>query len=109
VSRVYASLPLTGPLAAAGRDVLRGAQVALETADGAAPELVALDGFGRDRDGQALANARRAVGDEAALAYLGDFHSSQVAAVAPSSALRGCCRSRPWPRTPAWAATRSCA
>jgi branched-chain amino acid transport system substrate-binding protein len=83
VSRVYASLPLTGPLAAAGREVLRGAQVALETADGAAPELVALDGFGRDRDGQALANARRAVGDEAALAYLGDFHSSQVAAVAP--------------------------
>jgi branched-chain amino acid transport system substrate-binding protein len=83
VSRVYASLPLTGPMAAAGRDVLRGAQVALETANGATAELVVLDGFGEDRDGQAIANARRAVRDEAALAYIGDFHSTQVAATAP--------------------------
>ena len=30
MSRVYASLPLTGPTAGAGRDVLRGAQLALE-------------------------------------------------------------------------------
>ena len=35
MSRVYVSLPLTGPTAGAGRDVLRGAQLALEGADGA--------------------------------------------------------------------------
>jgi ABC-type branched-subunit amino acid transport system substrate-binding protein len=68
VSRVYASLPLTGPTAGAGRDVLRGAQLALEAANGTAPELVVLDGFGADRDGQAIANARRAAQDEEALA-----------------------------------------
>jgi branched-chain amino acid transport system substrate-binding protein len=83
VSRVYVSLPLTGPTAGAGRDVLRGAQLALEAADGAAPGLVVLDGFGADRDAQAIANARRAAGDGDALAYLGDFHSSQVEAAAP--------------------------
>ena len=79
MSRVYASLPLTGPAAGAGRDVLRGAQLALEAANGAAVELVVLDGFGAERDGQAIANARRAASDEQALAYVGDFHSSQVA------------------------------
>jgi branched-chain amino acid transport system substrate-binding protein len=83
VSRVYVSLPLTGPTAGAGRDVLRGAQLALEAANGAAPELVVLDGFAADRDGQAIANARRAADDVGALAYLGDFHSSQVASTAP--------------------------
>jgi branched-chain amino acid transport system substrate-binding protein len=83
VSRVYASLPLTGPIARAGRDVLRGAQIALEAAESAAPEIVVLDGFGEDRDAQAIANARRAVDDDGALAYLGDFHSSQVLCGAP--------------------------
>lgn len=83
MSRVYASLPLTGPAAGAGRDVLRGAQLALEAANGIAPELVVLDGFGADRDGQAIAHARRAAQDEQALAYLGDFHSSQVVSTAP--------------------------
>lgn len=81
--RVYASLPLTGPTAGAGRDVLRGAQLALEAANGTAPELVVLDAFGADRDARAIANAQRAARDEQALAYLGDFHSSQVAATAP--------------------------
>jgi hypothetical protein len=51
VGRVYVSLPLTGPTAPAGRDVLQGARVALETANGAAPELVVLEGFAADRDG----------------------------------------------------------
>jgi branched-chain amino acid transport system substrate-binding protein len=46
------------------------------------PEIVVLDGFGADRDAQALANARRAVDDGQALAYLGDFHSSQIEATA---------------------------
>jgi branched-chain amino acid transport system substrate-binding protein len=83
VSRVYASLPLTGPIARAGRDVLRGAQIAIEAAKGTVPELVVLDGFGEDRDAQAIANAQRAAQDAGALAYLGDFHSSQVACTAP--------------------------
>ncbi|MEN3280989.1 MAG: branched-chain amino acid transport system substrate-binding protein [Solirubrobacteraceae bacterium] len=78
-SHVYVSLPLTGPAADLGRDVLRGAELAFE---GAAPpevELVALDAYGPDRDKQAEANARIAADDDSALAYLGDFHSSQVA------------------------------
>jgi branched-chain amino acid transport system substrate-binding protein len=63
--------------------VLRGAELALERADGAAPELVALDSFGADREAKAVANARRAAADDDALAYLGDFHSSQVMETAP--------------------------
>jgi len=78
VSRVYVSLPLTGPSARAGRDVLRGVELALEAAENGAPELVVLDGFGEDRDAQAIANAHRAADDADALAYVGDFHSSQV-------------------------------
>jgi branched-chain amino acid transport system substrate-binding protein len=83
VSRAYASLPLTGPLAGAGREVLRGAELALETARAGAPELVVVDAFAADRDEQAIAIARRAAQDGDALAYIGDFHSSQVACTAP--------------------------
>jgi branched-chain amino acid transport system substrate-binding protein len=83
MSRVYASLPLTGPAARLARDVLRGAELALEGAKGPAVELVALDSFGGNREKRAAANARRAVGDADALAYLGDFHSSQVIETAP--------------------------
>jgi branched-chain amino acid transport system substrate-binding protein len=82
VPRVYASLPLTGPASMLGRDVLRGAELALEGSAGRA-ELVALDSFGVDREEQATANARRAAAAEDALAYLGDFHSSQVLESAP--------------------------
>jgi branched-chain amino acid transport system substrate-binding protein len=76
MQRVYASLPLTGPARAAARDVLRGAELALEPRGGA--ELVALDASGADREAAARENARRAAADAGALAYLGDFHSSQV-------------------------------
>jgi branched-chain amino acid transport system substrate-binding protein len=82
VPRVYASLPLRGPAARLGRDLLRGARLALERS-GADVELVVLDSFGEDREEQAVANARRAVDDPAAVAYLGDFHSSQVLETAP--------------------------
>jgi len=81
-SRVYASLPLTGPVGPAGREVLRGAELALERANGTPVDLVTLDAFGEDREEQAAANARRAASDDRALAYLGDFHSSQVMASA---------------------------
>jgi branched-chain amino acid transport system substrate-binding protein len=75
VGRVYVSLPLRGPSARAGREVLRGAALALETD---AMEVVVLDSSGADREAQALTNARQAAADEAAVAYLGDLHSSQV-------------------------------
>jgi branched-chain amino acid transport system substrate-binding protein len=83
VTRIYASLPLTGPAAGLGREVLRGAELALEAVNEEAVELVALDSFGDDREERAIVNARRAVEDVKARAYLGDFHSSQVMETAP--------------------------
>jgi branched-chain amino acid transport system substrate-binding protein len=73
VSRVYASLPLSGPQGHAGRELLRGAELALERVPGTT-ELVALDSF----DEYAVANARNAADDPQALAYLGDYHSAEV-------------------------------
>jgi branched-chain amino acid transport system substrate-binding protein len=70
--------------------VLRGAQLALERHGGdAATELIALDSFGADRDQQAVTNARRAADDPDALAYIGDFHSSQVLETSPILAEAG--------------------
>ena len=63
--------------------MLRGAQLALERQTGSATELVALDSFGDDREQQAMANARLAANDADALAYIGDFHSSQVLETSP--------------------------
>lgn len=80
--RVYISLPLTGPTGAAGRDLLRAAEVAAEQCDSVA-ELVVMDSYAGDREARAVANAKRAAGDPEAVAYLGDFHSSQVAETAP--------------------------
>jgi branched-chain amino acid transport system substrate-binding protein len=77
MSRVYASLPLTGSVSHAGRDVLRGAQLALERRPEL--ELVALDSFAAP----AAEHARRATLDDRALAYLGDFHSRDVSVTAP--------------------------
>jgi branched-chain amino acid transport system substrate-binding protein len=82
VHRVYASLPLRGPAARLGRDLLRGARLARDRAR-ADLELVALDSFGEDREAQAVANALRTVADPDAVGYLGDFHSSQVLETAP--------------------------
>jgi ABC-type branched-subunit amino acid transport system substrate-binding protein len=80
---VYVSLPLSGPAAAAGREVLLGARLALERS-GSPAELVVADTGGpwETRDDAAIAFARRAVADERALAVLGDFYSSQVHATA---------------------------
>jgi branched-chain amino acid transport system substrate-binding protein len=69
--------------------VLRGSQLALEHRDPGAVELVALDAHGADRQQQAVANARQAAGDPEALAYIGDFHSSQVLATCPILAEAG--------------------
>jgi branched-chain amino acid transport system substrate-binding protein len=78
VSRVYASLPLSGPEGHAGRELLRGVDLALERTTEVA-ELVALDSF----DGHGVANARTAAGDPDARAYLGDYHSIEVLETAP--------------------------
>jgi branched-chain amino acid transport system substrate-binding protein len=78
--RVYASLPLSGSAEGLARDLLSGAEAA---AAGRA-ELVVLDSGGNvGTAARVLANARRAAGDPAALAYLGDFHSSHVIETAP--------------------------
>src|SRR4051812_33372539 len=59
-------------------------QLAAEGARGAGVELVALDSFDhQDRDAAALRCAERAAGDAKAIAYLGDFHSSQVHVTQP--------------------------
>jgi branched-chain amino acid transport system substrate-binding protein len=80
VSRVYVSLPLTGPGARLGRQVLRGAELA---GDGRV-ETVVLDSGGDDRrEERAVSNAVRAAEDPACVAYLGDFFSDQVQATAP--------------------------
>jgi branched-chain amino acid transport system substrate-binding protein len=76
---VYASLPLTGPARHPGRELLRGAELALERAGGESVELLALDTGGDDREGRAADAARQAAEDPQAVAYLGDFHSGQVA------------------------------
>ena len=80
---VYASLPLTGPARHLGREVLLGAQLALEAAGDERVELVTLDTGGDARDERAVDAAGQAAEDPQALAYLGDFHSSQVAATSP--------------------------
>src|SRR4051794_37115324 len=65
MSRVYVSLPLDGGAARAARDVLRGAELALEGTT--AVELVVAEG-----------SAREAARDQEALGYLGDLHSGDV-------------------------------
>jgi branched-chain amino acid transport system substrate-binding protein len=82
---VYVSMPLRGPSGAAGRDVVRGARMALAAAEGTAakPKVRAVyldDTAGSASDArwsQAVvgANARRATEDTTAIAYIGDFES----------------------------------
>lgn len=81
--RIFASMPLRGPAGATGRDIVRGAELALGRSAAPGVELVTLDAWDEDRDACAVANARRAAADATAVAYLGDFHSSQVERTAP--------------------------
>jgi branched-chain amino acid transport system substrate-binding protein len=70
---VVTSVPLSGPLAHAGRDAAAGAQLALDDAGSPAEHRVLDAGVGIDL---AEANARDAAADPDVVAYLGDFHSS---------------------------------
>src|SRR5215211_7004461 len=82
---VYVSMPLHGPNAANGRDVVDGARLALADAGGKAGVLRVRATYLDDTSGTgpgagwspaaAAANARRASEDSAAIAYIGDFDS----------------------------------
>ena len=90
---VYVSMPLRGPEAVEGRDVVRAAKLALADAQGRVGELevraVYLDDTGgrgaRARWSQAVAaaNARDAAEDSSAIAFLGDFDSGATRASLP--------------------------
>src|SRR3954447_9175768 len=86
---VYVSLPLTGPRAADGRDAADGARLALEQAQGKAGSIQARaqfldDAKGRNWDPVAVgANARRAVQDSSAAAYIGELDSEPTRASVP--------------------------
>jgi ABC-type branched-subunit amino acid transport system substrate-binding protein len=98
--RVYASLPLSGPAGDAGRELLRGAELALERAGAESVELLALDTGGPERVARAEDVARQAAEDPSAVAYLGDFHSDQVAASSRILGAAGLLQVAPWP--PGW-------
>jgi branched-chain amino acid transport system substrate-binding protein len=78
---VYVSLPLTGPRGADGRDAANGARLALEQAQGKAGSIEVRARFLDDARGRAWdpvavgANARQAVQDSSAAAYIGELDS----------------------------------
>jgi branched-chain amino acid transport system substrate-binding protein len=86
---VYVSLPLTGPRGADGRDAADGARLALEQAQGKAGAIRVRARFLDDARGEAWdpvevgANARQAVQDSSAAAYIGELDSEPTRASVP--------------------------
>jgi branched-chain amino acid transport system substrate-binding protein len=88
---IYSSLPLQGDSRPQSEDVVRGEKMALEEAGGKAGNFKinyqSLDdsvaATGKWDPGQASANARKAVGDDKAIAYLGEFNSGASAISIP--------------------------
>ncbi len=86
---VYVSLPMTGPRGTDGRDAADGARFALEQAQGKAGSIQVHATFLDDAKGKAWdpvavgANARRAVQDSAAAAYIGELDSEPTRASMP--------------------------
>jgi branched-chain amino acid transport system substrate-binding protein len=87
---VHMSMPLRGPEAPDGQDVVDGAKLALRDADGRAGELevklVPLDDTAPNQvwsQAQAAANARRATEDSTSIAYIGDFDSGATRSSLP--------------------------
>ena len=82
---IYVSMPLRGPEAVEGHDVVGGAKLALADAHGKVGELAVRAVYLDDTAGRgararwspavAAANARQASEDSTAIAYLGDFDS----------------------------------
>jgi ABC-type branched-subunit amino acid transport system substrate-binding protein len=79
-ARVHAALPLTGPAAPLGRELVRGARLAVEARAGA--ELVVADGA----EEAGVDAVRHAADDPRALAVIGPFHSWQVHRTQPVAA-----------------------
>jgi branched-chain amino acid transport system substrate-binding protein len=86
---VYVSLPVSGPRADDGRDAADGARLALEAAGGRAGSIEALAKFLDDATGKLWdplavgANARTAVQDSSAAAYIGELDSEPTRASVP--------------------------
>ena len=83
-------MPLTGPTGTDGRDAADGAELALADAGGEAGgvsvEAVVLDGSEGERGWtppRAAANAREAISDSTAIAYIGEFESGATRASLP--------------------------
>src|SRR3954447_19426699 len=88
---IYSSLPLQGDSRPQSTDVVNGEKMALEEHGGKAGghtiKYVLLDdataSTGKWEPGQVSANARKAVGDKSAVAYLGEFNSGASAVSIP--------------------------
>jgi branched-chain amino acid transport system substrate-binding protein len=86
---VYVSLPLTGPREPEGRGAADGARLALEEAGGKAGSLDVSARFLDDANGKPWdpvavgANARQAVQDSSAAAYIGELDSEPTRASVP--------------------------
>ncbi|HEV2819922.1 MAG TPA: branched-chain amino acid ABC transporter substrate-binding protein [Solirubrobacteraceae bacterium] len=88
---VYASMPLHGPYAATGRDAVNAVKLALDEARGRAGvfgiNFVALDAATAEAEGwtedRVLENARRAISDVGAIAYIGELSSGASALSIP--------------------------
>jgi branched-chain amino acid transport system substrate-binding protein len=92
VLTVYSSMPLQGPNAAAAQAIVDGEKLALAQAGGRVGELtvkyVSLDDSTAESKGwdarQSAKNARTAVQDRTAIAYLGDFDAGATAITLPT-------------------------
>jgi branched-chain amino acid transport system substrate-binding protein len=88
---IYSSLPLQGDSRPQSQDVVNGEKMALEEKGGKVGNFtikyVSLDdataSTGKWEPGQVSANARKAVGDKSAVAYLGEFNSGASAVSIP--------------------------
>ena len=88
---IYSSLPLQGDSRPQSEDVVHGEQLALEKAGGKAGKFkikyVSLDdataATGKWEPGKVSENARKAVGDDNTIAYLGEFNSGASAISIP--------------------------
>jgi len=90
---IYVSMPLHGPEAVEGREVVSGAKLALADARGKVGQLAVRAVYLDDTAGRgararwsqaaAAANARQASEDSTAIAYLGDFDSGATRASLP--------------------------
>ena len=88
---IYSSLPLQGDSRPQSEDVVRGEQLALEKAGGKAGDFTikyqslddAVAATGKWEPGKVSENARKAVGDDNTIAYLGEFNSGASAISIP--------------------------